>query len=125
MDLERDLRNEAHILVKSPGSERRDVKGGRGVNGVTKRGIRRLNSQVSQHEGVSLDAVTLLVIISGIEKLPGKIGPLTSHTFSIQVAHMHQLLLQGQNSSCVGTLRTSTHNVNSLQNAIQFLEHNI
>lgn len=59
------------------------MEGGRGVDGVAERGIGCLNSQVSQHEGVSLDAVTLLIIISGIEKLPGKIGPLASHTFSI------------------------------------------
>lgn len=67
----------------SHGSEGRDVEGGRGVNGVAERGISCLNSQVPQHEGVSLDAVTLLIIISGIEELPGKIGPLASHTFSI------------------------------------------
>lgn len=68
---------------RSRGSEGRDVEGGGGVNGVAKRGISCLNSQVSQHEGVRLDAVTLLVVVGGIEKLPGKIGPLTSHTFSI------------------------------------------
>ena len=79
---------------------------GRGVNGVPKRRVSRLNSKVPQHDGVSLDAVSFLVIVGGIQEFPGQVGPLSTHPFSIQTANLHQLLLQGQHSSCVCALWT-------------------
>lgn len=95
---------------KSCWSEAGEVKWCRGVDGVTEGRVGCLNSQVSQHEGVGLDAVALLVVVGGVQELPGEVGPLAPHPLAIQTAHVHQLLLQGQDSARVGPLRTRTVN---------------
>lgn len=59
---------------------------------------------------MSLDAVTLLIIICSVQELPGEVGPLATHALTVQTAHVHQLLLQGQDSARVGPLRTRTVN---------------
>lgn len=82
----------------------------RGVDGVAEGRVGCLHSQVPQHEGVGLDAVALLVVVGGVQELPGEVGPLASHPLAVQAAHVHQLLLQGQDSARVGPLRTGTVN---------------
>lgn len=86
-------------------SEAGEVKWCRGVDGVAEGRVGRLDSQVSQHEGVGLDAVALLVVVGGVQELPGEVGPLASHPLAVQTAHVDQLLLQRQDSARVGPLR--------------------
>lgn len=81
-----------------------EVQGDRGVDGVPQRGVCCLDSEVSQHDGVGLDAVALLVVVGGVEQLPGQVSPLATHPLPVQMAYLNQLLLQGQNPPCVSSL---------------------
>lgn len=74
------------------------------INGIPQWRICCLDREVSQEKRVSLYAVTLLVIICSIKQFPRKIGPLTSHSFSIQLADLEQQLLKGEYSPSVNSL---------------------
>lgn len=54
---------------------------------------------------MSLDAVALLIIIGEIQKLQAEVGPLTFHSLTVQTSDVHHLLLQGQQTATVGTLK--------------------
>lgn len=65
------------------------MQGDRGVDWVPQRGVGCLDSEVSQHDGVGLDAVALLVVVGGVEQLPGQVSPLATHHHLIQTAYLN------------------------------------
>lgn len=95
------------VVGAGVGSQAGEVQWGWRVDRITQRGVGRLDSEVPQHDGVSLDAVALLVVIGSVQELPGEVGPLSAHSLSVQTADLHQLVLQGQHPARVGTLRTA------------------
>lgn len=83
-------------------------RGGR-IDGVAQGRVCGLHGQVSQQHRVGLDAVALLVIVGGVQELPGEVGPLASHALCTHMADVHKLLLQSQHPPCVCPLLTHTH----------------
>lgn len=64
-----------------------------------------MHSEVSQEDGVCLDAVALFIVICGIQQLPGEIGPLTSDSFVIKFSHLYQQFLKSEDSPSVDSLQ--------------------
>lgn len=61
----------------------------RGINGVAERRVGSLHRQVSQQDGVRLDAVAFFVVVCSVQQLPGQICPLTSDSFVIEFSHLY------------------------------------
>lgn len=65
------------------------MQGDRGVDGVPQRGVGCLDSKVPQHDEVGLDAEVLLIIVGGVEQVPGQVSPLATHHHLIQTAYLN------------------------------------
>ena len=79
---------------------------------ISQRHVCSLGEQVSQKRWVSLDAVSLLVIVSEVLQLPSKVSPHSLHSCWVKQTQMDHFVLQGQHAGTVGALQMEHRTVN-------------